>query len=68
MNIANKLTLSRILLIPIYIALFLADFNGHYFYAVAVYALASFTDFGRVSCKKQKLDFLFRQICRSVSR
>jgi len=45
MNIANKLTLSRILLIPIYIALFLADFNGHYFYAVAVYALASFTDF-----------------------
>lgn len=45
MNIANRLTISRILFIPIYIVLFLADFSGHYLYAAAVFVLASFTDY-----------------------
>jgi len=45
MNTANKLTLSRILIIPVYILLFMADFKNHYYYAVIVFILASITDF-----------------------
>jgi len=45
MNIANKLTLSRIIIIPIYILLFLLSFKNHYYYAVIVFILASITDF-----------------------
>ena len=45
MNIANKLTLSRIIIIPFYIALFMLDFTAHYYYAVALFIIASITDF-----------------------
>lgn len=44
MNLPNKLTLSRIIMIPIFIALFYIPFTGHYFAAVAVFAIASLTD------------------------
>lgn len=51
MNLANKLTLSRIVLIPFYILLFLLDFKYHYYYAAAVFILASITDYidGRIA-------------------
>lgn len=45
MNLANKLTLSRIIVIPVYILLFLISFKNHYYYAVIVFILASITDF-----------------------
>lgn len=51
MNIANKLTLSRIILIPFYILLFLLDFKYHYYYAAGIFILASITDYidGRIA-------------------
>ncbi|MDE7257117.1 MAG: CDP-alcohol phosphatidyltransferase family protein, partial [Clostridia bacterium] len=45
MNLPNKLTIARVLMIPLFIALFYVPFTGHYFAALAVFALASFTDF-----------------------
>ncbi len=45
MNLPNKLTLARILLIPVFMALVQLEFSGHFFFASVVFALASFTDF-----------------------
>ena len=44
MNLPNKLTLSRMFMIPVFIALFYVPFKGHYFAALAVFAIASLTD------------------------
>lgn len=45
MNLPNKLTLVRILLIPVFMALVQIPFTGHYLWAMAVFAIASFTDY-----------------------
>lgn len=45
MNLPNKLTLLRIILIPVFIVLFYVRFPGHYFAALAVFSIASFTDY-----------------------
>lgn len=44
MNLPNKLTVSRMLMIPLFILFFYINFSGHYFVALAVFALASLTD------------------------
>ncbi len=53
MNLPNKLTLTRIILIPFFVAAFYLPFTGHYFVALAIFALASFTDFldGKIARK-----------------
>ena len=45
MNLPNKLTLARVIMIPVFILFFYLNFAGHYFVALAVFALASFTDY-----------------------
>ena len=46
MNLPNKLTISRVVMIPLFVLFFYLDaFKGHYFCALAVFAIASFTDF-----------------------
>ncbi|MBR4808440.1 MAG: CDP-diacylglycerol--glycerol-3-phosphate 3-phosphatidyltransferase [Lachnospiraceae bacterium] len=46
MNLPNKLTILRVLLIPVFVVLLLADFWGKYFdyIALAVFIIASLTD------------------------
>lgn len=53
MNLPNKLTLTRITLIPFFIAAIYVPFTGHYFVALAIFALASLTDFfdGKIARK-----------------
>ena len=45
MNTPTKLTILRILLIPVFVVLFFVDFPFHCVAATAVFAVASFTDF-----------------------
>lgn len=45
LNLPNQLTLARMVMIPVFVALFYIEFTGHYFAALAVFALASFTDY-----------------------
>lgn len=45
MNLPNKLTISRVVMIPLFVLFFYLDFAGHYFCSLAVFAIASFTDF-----------------------
>lgn len=43
-NVPNILTFSRILIIPIFVALFYVHFTGHYFVVWGLFALACITD------------------------
>lgn len=45
MNLPNKITLTRIAMIPVIIFLFLFDFKYHLMYAAIAFAVASCTDF-----------------------
>lgn len=45
MNLPTKLTFLRILLIPIFVAVFFIPFPGYRFVAVGIFAVASLTDF-----------------------
>ena len=45
MTTANKLTILRVVLIPVFLLLMLLDFNGHMWLALLVFILASVTDF-----------------------
>ena len=45
MNTANKLTTARVVLIPVFLILLYRDFPGHLWAALAVFILASVTDF-----------------------
>lgn len=45
MTTANKLTLCRVVMVPIFLVLLYVDFTGHLWAALAVFILASVTDF-----------------------
>lgn len=44
MNLPNKLTILRMVLIPVFVALFYIPFTGHYFVSLGVFIIASLTD------------------------
>ena len=45
MNTANKITLFRVALIPVFLVILYLDFPGRHFVALGVFILASLTDF-----------------------
>ncbi len=45
MNLANVLTTSRIIFIPVFLYFFFADFTGHYYWAGGVFVFSGITDF-----------------------
>ena len=45
MNTANKLTMARVVMIPVFLVLLYLDFKGHLYAALAVFIRASVTDF-----------------------
>ena len=60
MNLPNILTFSRIIMIPVFILFFYLNFTGHYLVALAVFGIASFTDFldGKIARKYNRGKFL----------
>ncbi|MCM1437946.1 MAG: CDP-diacylglycerol--glycerol-3-phosphate 3-phosphatidyltransferase [Roseburia sp.] len=44
MNLPNKLTISRVIMIPVFILFFYLNFTGHMFVAFGVFLIASLTD------------------------
>ncbi len=44
MNLPNKLTISRVIMIPVFVLFFYLDFTAHYFVALFVFAIAGLTD------------------------
>lgn len=44
MNLPNKLTISRMAMIPVFIVFFYVNFTAHYFVALAVFGIAALTD------------------------
>lgn len=45
MNLPNRLTVLRMVMIPLFILFFYLNFTGHYFVALVIFALACITDF-----------------------
>ena len=45
MNLPNTITIIRLCLIPVFIAIFYIDFAFHYYVAAAVFAIAALTDY-----------------------
>ena len=60
MNTPNKLTIFRILLTPIFLALFIYKFDHHFLYAFVVFAIACITDFidGKLARKNDQITIL----------
>ena len=53
MNTPNKLSLLRIILVPVMMAMFMINFTGHMFVAMGIFIIAAFTDFldGKIARK-----------------
>ena len=54
LNLPNKLTVIRMFLAPVYLALMLIEFPYHYLAALAVFSIASITDLldGKIARKR----------------
>lgn len=67
LNLPNKLTLSRMIIAPIYLALMLADFENHFLISAIVFGIASLTDFfdGKLARKYDQIT-VFGKLCDPV--
>lgn len=67
LNLPNKLTLSRMIIAPIYLALMLVDFEYHFLVAAIVFGIASLTDFfdGMLARKYNQIT-VFGKLCDPI--
>ena len=61
-NMANYLTIGRVLMIPVFRVLMYVDFPGSRYWALAVYLVACLTDFADGYRPALSPGFRFRQI------
>ena len=68
MNLPNQLTIVRIILTPIFLALFLSDIKYHFMWGLIVFAIGSFTDFldGKIA-RKRNIVTVFGQLADPVA-
>lgn len=68
MNLPNKLTVVRMILTPVYLAAMLIGFKYHYLVALAVFSVASITDFldGKIA-RKNNIVTTFGKLCDPVA-
>lgn len=68
MNLPNKLTVLRIILTPFYLASMLVEFEYHFLVAVAIFIVASVTDYldGKIA-RKNNLVTTFGKLCDPVA-
>lgn len=69
MNLPNKLTLIRMILTPIFLVVFLAEFIPyHYFLGLAIYSIGCITDFldGKIA-RKKNIVTVFGQLADPVA-
>lgn len=67
MNLPNKLTLSRMIIAPIYLAMMLFEFENHFLWSAIVFGIASLTDFfdGKLARKYNQIT-VFGKLCDPV--
>lgn len=68
MNLPNVLTVVRIILTPVFLAIFLSDIPHHFFWGLLVFAVGSFTDFldGKIA-RKNNIVTVFGQLADPVA-
>lgn len=64
MNLPNKLTVARIILVPFYLAAMVFEFPGHFIVAAAIFIIASLTDMldGKIARKTNQIT-VFGKLC-----
>ena len=64
MNLPNKLTVARIVLVPFYLAAMVIDFRFHYIVAAVIFTVASLTDMldGKIARKSNQVT-VFGKLC-----
>ena len=68
MNIPNQLTVARIILTPIFLAVFLSNIKYHFLWGLIVFGIGSFTDFldGKIA-RKNHIVTVFGQLADPVA-
>ena len=68
MNVPNQLTVIRIILTPIFLAVFLSSLPHHFLWGLLIFAIGSFTDFldGKIA-RKQQIVTVFGQLADPVA-
>lgn len=64
MNLPNKLTVARIIMVPFYLAAMVINFKGHFIVAAVLFLVASITDFldGNIARKTNQVT-VFGKLC-----
>ncbi len=67
-NLPNWLTITRIILTPIFLALFLSEVEHHFLYGLIVFGIGAFTDFldGKIA-RKNNIVTVFGQLADPVA-